>query len=324
MPKMRVHPTHNKIRMLEQLESCRLGMVADMLGLSVSDLLHLGRIERVAIFVFIATEHVASVHFPKITKAFSNDIDSYKGRHFTFGPETSMRHFRFDEHEDPNERLKVFLRGFWQLPSDVLIDIEHDFFSDLKNTCIRVSAEANSGEIVYAGIRDWDFTPAIDDLYIKNSDLRWLCNSFTNEVEHLIETKPSSEPMVQVEQPVSVEIKVNLEQTVLVEQTLLVEQQLSLEPMTKAEPVVNVDPVVKAEPVVKTEQTAEKIYRTTKNQCAAIVELLLALGFTENDLKGSIPELQKIFSARGLNKLATVDKNTITEWLTRGYIDRKR
>lgn len=311
MAKMRVKPTHNKIRMLEQLESCRLCMVADLLGLSVSDLLHLGRIERVAIFVFIATEHVASVHFPNITDAISNDIDRYKVRHFTFDSETSMRHLRFDEHEDVNERQKVFLRGFWQLPSDVLIDIEYDFFSDLNNTCIRVSAESNSGEIVYAGIRDWDFIPTIDDLYIKNPDLRWLCNCFSNEVEYLMEAKPSSEPMVHVEQPVSVEVKVNLEQTVLVE------QQLSLEQIAKAEPVVKTDPIV------NTEQTVDNIYRITNNQSAAIVELLLALGFTKDDLKGSIPELQKKFSTKGLNKLATVDKNTLTKWLERGDIDRK-
>lgn len=58
--------------------------------------------------------------------------------------------------------------------------------------------------------------------------------------------------------------------------------------------------------------------RTTANQCLAIVELLTAHGFTDEDYQGSIEALQKKISRQGLGgKLSSIDKNTLSTWLER-------
>lgn len=59
--------------------------------------------------------------------------------------------------------------------------------------------------------------------------------------------------------------------------------------------------------------------RTTANQCRAIVELLTAHGFTDEDYQGSIEALQQKISRKGLGEtLSCVDKNTLSNWLEKG------
>lgn len=58
--------------------------------------------------------------------------------------------------------------------------------------------------------------------------------------------------------------------------------------------------------------------RTTANQCRAIVELLIAHGFTDEDFSGSIEGLQKKIARKGVSEtLAKVDNKTLTVWLTK-------
>ena len=61
--------------------------------------------------------------------------------------------------------------------------------------------------------------------------------------------------------------------------------------------------------------------RTTATQSRAIVELLIARGYTDDDFRGSIEALQQKLSREGLGgTLTTIDKNTLTAWLERAGV----
>lgn len=68
--------------------------------------------------------------------------------------------------------------------------------------------------------------------------------------------------------------------------------------------------------------SAEEIKpRMTANQSKAIVELLMAHGFTDKNFNGSIEALQqKIASKKLSGTLADVDKNTLTAWLRKAGV----
>lgn len=61
--------------------------------------------------------------------------------------------------------------------------------------------------------------------------------------------------------------------------------------------------------------------RITANQSRAIVELLIARGYTDDDFRGSIEALQQKLSREGLGgTLTAIDKNTLTAWLERAGV----
>ena len=68
--------------------------------------------------------------------------------------------------------------------------------------------------------------------------------------------------------------------------------------------------------------SAEEIKpRVTANQSKAIVELLMAHGFTDKDFQGSIEALkQKIACKKLSGTLADVDKNTLAAWLRKAGV----
>lgn len=67
--------------------------------------------------------------------------------------------------------------------------------------------------------------------------------------------------------------------------------------------------------------SGEQPRRTTGNQCRAIVELLTAHGFTNEDYQGSISVLKKKISKLGVSgTLTNVDKNTLQNWLQRAGV----
>lgn len=68
--------------------------------------------------------------------------------------------------------------------------------------------------------------------------------------------------------------------------------------------------------------SAEEIKpRVTANQSNAIVELLMAHGFTDKDFRGSIEALTQKISSRGLSDtLVSVDKNTLANWLRKADV----
>ncbi|MFQ1710110.1 hypothetical protein ACK39S_16720 [Aeromonas veronii] len=67
--------------------------------------------------------------------------------------------------------------------------------------------------------------------------------------------------------------------------------------------------------------TRESPSRTTANQSRVIVELLTALGFTDEDYQGSIADLQRKISRQGVSgTLTDVDRSTVKNWLQRAGV----
>ena len=61
--------------------------------------------------------------------------------------------------------------------------------------------------------------------------------------------------------------------------------------------------------------------KVTANQSKAIVELLTAHGFTEEDYRGGIEALKQKIASKGLSgTLVNVDKNTLTDWLRKAGV----
>lgn len=61
--------------------------------------------------------------------------------------------------------------------------------------------------------------------------------------------------------------------------------------------------------------------RSTSRQSLAIVELLIASGFSVEDFRGSIEALTQKIASRGLSDtLVSVDKNTLADWLRKANV----
>lgn len=203
----------NDLNILTALPYYRLGLAAKQLGCEVSDLIYFGEQDLVPVYLLLPTEHVASVHFPKITDVFKNNPNvipnprcAYKSDKVIFDPSTFMRHFRIDEFEESGVSLRALLNGFWLLPSYILNDIKGDTLPDIKSLCVRISAETSEGDIAYADLNEWDFTPTIDDLYIKQADFMRLHKSLTECPPLQIKTQSPAEQNTQTQLPEKINI----------------------------------------------------------------------------------------------------------------------
>ncbi|MGY3852270.1 hypothetical protein ACW5W8_05350 [Aeromonas aquatilis] len=182
--------TQNKRNILKQLEYCRLDRAAELLGCDVSDLIHFGATERVAIYLYLKDNPTALVYFPKITDSFPQHQDLCEKGIFTFDLNTSMRPFGFgiiESDDDGNiigfeseSEFKAELYGLWQLPPYIVTDIENDMLPDMENLLIRVSAVTSDGDFAYADLKEWGFRPTVHDCYLKNVDLIRIDECFTN------------------------------------------------------------------------------------------------------------------------------------------------
>lgn len=200
--------TPNKLNILKQLEYCRLDRAAELLGCDVSDLIHFGVTERVAIYLFLKDNPTALVYFPKITDAFPQHKDLYERGRFIFDFNTSMRPFsvgiveRDDDgyivsYESESE-FKAELYGLWQLPPYILADIENDMLPDMEDFIVRVSAITSEGDFAYADLKEWEYLPTIHDCYLKNIDMMRLHVCFADKNKPLLRvTKSSIEQEVQ-------------------------------------------------------------------------------------------------------------------------------
>lgn len=203
----------SELNILKDLPYYRLGLAAKQLGCEVSDLIYFGVAELVAVYLLLPTEHVASVYFPKITDVFKsnqnvdpNPRDGYKSDKFIFDLNTFMRHFRIDELEETGMSLRALLNGFWKLPPYILNDIKSDTLPDMKNFSTRISAETNEGDIAYADLSEWDFTPTTDDLYLKHADFMRIHKFLTEGVALQMKSQSPSEQDVQVKPPEKINI----------------------------------------------------------------------------------------------------------------------
>lgn len=182
--------TQNKRKILKQLEYCRLDRAAELLGCDVSDLIHFGATERVAIYLYLKDNPTALVSFPKITDAFPQHQDLCEKGIFKFDLNTSMRPFGFgiiESDDDGNiiafesePEFKAELYGLWQLPPYILADIDNDMLPDIEDLLIRVSAVTSDGDLAYADLKEWSYRPTVHDCYLKNIDLMRLDDCFTD------------------------------------------------------------------------------------------------------------------------------------------------
>ena len=180
----------NKRNILKQLEYCRLDRAAELLDCDVSDLLHFGATERVAIYLFLKDNPTALVSFPKITDAFPQHQDLCEKGRFIFDHNTSMHPFGFgviERDDDGNivdfesePEFKAELYGLWQLPPYIVSDIDNDMLPDMEDILIRVSAVTSDGDFAYADLKEWGFRPTAHDCYLKKIDLMRLDECFTN------------------------------------------------------------------------------------------------------------------------------------------------
>lgn len=206
--------TQNKRNILKQLEYCKLDRAAELLGCEVSDLIHFGVTERVAIYVWLKDSPTALVSFPKITNAFPQHRELYEKGDFIFDLNTSMHPFSFGEIEwddngnivdfQPECEFKAELYGLWQLPPYVVADIDNDMLPDNEDIYIRVSAVTSDGDFASAVLSEWEYRPTVHDCYLKNIDLMRLdeCFSDTGNSKSLLRiNKSSSEQESQARPP---------------------------------------------------------------------------------------------------------------------------
>ena len=203
----------NELNILTTLPYYRLGLAAKQLGCEVSDLIYFGEQELVSVYLLLPTEHVASVHFPKVTDVFKNNPNvtpnprcAYTRDKFIFDSNTFMRHFRIDEFEESEVSLRALLNGFWLLPRHIFNDINGDTLPDVKNLCVRISAETSEGDIAYADLNEWDFTPKIDDFYIKQADFMRLHKSLTEGGTLQIKKESSDQQKTQDQPPEKINV----------------------------------------------------------------------------------------------------------------------
>lgn len=183
----------SKLNIIRQLEYCRLARAAELLGCSVSDLIHFGETERATIYVLLNDETATSVHFPKYTNAYPHHLEQLENGKVIFNSHTYMRPFslgvfeksmngdlQLEEPEEP-EDLRAGICGLWQLPPYILSDISDGKLPDIEYLCVRLSAVTSDGDFAYADVRDWDFVPTVNDMYIKQADMLRIYESFNDD-----------------------------------------------------------------------------------------------------------------------------------------------
>jgi len=75
-----------------------------------------------------------------------------------------------------------------------------------------------------------------------------------------------------------------------------------------------------SEQEIESKPSTEAKHHVTVKQSEAIVDALIIAGIKDEDFKGSIEALQNKLSSMGSNKLAKVDKNTLSNWLSRAGV----
>ncbi|WDL84063.1 hypothetical protein IU367_07775 [Aeromonas bestiarum] len=171
--------TQSRLNLLTQLEYCRLGRAAEILGCEVSDLIHFGATERVELYLLLTNEPVVEVHFPELTDDFLNRFNQRKNKKFILGLNTAIRPVGSDELEYSSRSQRAMLYGLWQLPPNIISFFEDDMSMGLEDIYVRVMAKTSEGDIAFADLKEWERPPTVKDFYLKQADLIRLHTSFT-------------------------------------------------------------------------------------------------------------------------------------------------
>ena len=276
------------------LEYCRIDRAARLLDCEEGDLIHWGSIGAIALYALFScrpselNSGICFINDNQLTKRLG-EPSSRILVDFALNDRASYRLIQTIEYT--TQDCSGWLEGFWRVwqPQLKIMELTPD-----AREPFYVAARDYNNETVVAGV---GFTPAIRGAYF-------------NAVASVngLEAAEKRTPIVELTANDLWIFRKDLE--------LVHQHKHSGKPLP-----INIDNDEQAATIEMVAASEKPTPRTTVNQSNAIVELLIAHGFTDEDFRGSIGVLQQKLSRDGLGgTLTAIDKNTLTAWLERAGV----